>query len=395
MYIDFAFYREGDVYVLNGRTLTSRAWVQIDLNAIANNVRQIKKRLPSKALFMAVVKANAYGHGSVPVASAALEAGADWLGVATVDEGVELREGGIQAPILILGLSHQDFAEDIVKWDLIGTICTEDEAKALSDAGIRYGKVAQAHLKIDTGMGRIGLRSYEVIPFLMQLKEIDLPALNIDGIFTHFATADEEDKSYTLKQVETFQRVITEAHSKGFDFRLHHAANSAAALYLPQTAMGMVRVGISLYGLFPENEFNLIPALQFKTRVAHIKTLPIKESISYGRKYIADEAIKVATLSVGYADGYSRSLSNRGEVILNGSIVPIIGNICMDQCMVKVPNDLPVAVGDEAILIGRQGVAEITANDVANKIGTISYEVVSGISNRVKRVYYNGRRSDL
>lgn len=384
---------------MEGR-LTSRAWVEVDLDSIGKNVREIKKRLPPGVHFMAVVKANAYGHGSVPVAVAALEAGATWLGVATVEEGVELRKAGIKAPILILGLICDEFAEDMVRWDLAATICSEEAARAISAAALRQGKVARAHLKVDTGMGRIGLQRWELLPFLRKMRELSLPALDIEGIFMHFATADEEDRGYALEQFALFQEMLKEARSEGFVFRLRHAANSAATIYLPQTAMDMVRVGISLYGYGcppsrrKDEGVHLIPALQFKARVMQVKTVPPGAGIGYGRTYIASEEMRVATLAVGYGDGYSRSLSNKGEVIIRGRMVPIIGRVCMDQCMVRIPRDLPVARGEEAILIGRQGAVEITADDVAAKMGTISHEVLSMISQRVKRIYYKGRRSD-
>jgi alanine racemase len=367
--------------------------VEVDLDAIAENIKVIKGRLPKGTRCMAVVKADAYGHGSLPVASTAIEAGADWLGVATVDEGIELRRGGLNAPILILGLTDEGSARDIVEWDLSAAICTSREARALAHAARKCGKKAKAHLKVDTGMARIGLRRGEVAPFLQGLKAIPSSLLEIEGIFTHFANADVKDKGFALEQFARFQDIIEIAWAQGFEFPLRHIANSAAALYLPETALDMVRLGISLYGLYPEGRRDrelLTPALKFKTRVAYVKTVPAGESIGYGRTYITSEETRVATLSVGYADGYSRGLSNKGTVIIRERLVPIVGRVCMDQCMVKIPHDMMVEVGDEAILIGKQGSVELTADDIAETLGTISYEVFTAISHRVKRIYYKG-----
>lgn len=362
-------------------------WAEVDLTRIRHNIQVVKEQLKPQTKLMAVVKANGYGHGAVRVAKTALECGVQWIGVAIVEEGMALRQAGITCPILVLGASPVEQAPLVVANGLTATLCTWDEAVALSQAAQAIGTVAQAHVKVDTGMGRLGLLPEEVIPFLVKVRE--LPALRISGLFTHFATADECDRSYFQAQYRTFSRIVEEVKRQGIDIPLIHAANSAAAITAPDSEFDMVRLGAAIYGLQPApllKVLDLKPALSLKARVSYVHRVPEGSGISYGRRYVAARNTKIATIPVGYADGYSRLLSNKAEVLIHGKRFRISGNICMDQFMVDV-GDEPVQLGDEVVLIGRQGEEEVTASELAEIMGTIHYEVVCLLSERVPRVY--------
>lgn len=367
------------------------AWAEIDMEALAHNIKELRRITSPQAKFMAVVKANGYGHGAVQVSQTALANGADCLAVAILNEARHLRAAGIKAPILILGFTPNEQADDLVNLDITQAVYNFEGAEAISKAAVKLGKKAKIHIKADTGMGRIGFKAdSSSVPEI--LKIASLPGIEIEGLFTHFSVADERDKEYTYFQFNKFQNYYDLLNKSGVHIPIRHASNSAALIDLPEMHLDMVRAGISIYGLYPSQEvmkdkIELKPAMSFKARVAYVKTLPAGSSVSYGRRYIAQSEIRVATVPVGYADGYSRLLTNKVHVLINGKRVPAIGTICMDQFMVDVTSLPEVKQGDEVVLIGRQGDQEITADEIAQLIGTISYEIVCGINARVPRVY--------
>ena len=363
-------------------------WAEVDLDAISHNVRAIKQQLSPATALMVVVKANGYGHGAVPMAKAALHHGAQWLGVAIVEEGINLRQAGITAPILILGAPPSWQASLVVESDLRVAVCTWDLARALSVAAQERGVVARVHVKLDTGMGRLGVLPDEALEFITRLKT--LPNLEIEGIFSHFATADDLDTGYACRQFAAFAEVLQSLKRVGISIPIKHIANTAAALSIPETRLSLVRSGIAVYGLpaapnQPE-ALRLIPALELKAAVSYVHRVSRSSGISYGVEYVTDKDTNIVTLPVGYADGYSRLLSGKGEVLLCGRRYPIVGNICMDQCMVDV-GDSDIHIGDEAVLLGRQGSEAISAGELAEKMGTIHYEIICMIGGRVPRVY--------
>lgn len=366
-------------------------WAEINLSAITHNMREIRQVVGTATRIMAVVKADAYGHGAVEVSKAALVGGADWLGVARLAEGVALREAGLDVPILVLGYTPPEQAAEVVRYELSQTVYTGEAASFLAAAAGREGRRARVHLKIDTGMGRIGwLADSPAVPEILSVA--GLPDLEIEGIFTHFATADSRDKSYAREQFERFLVMIEALQRNGLEIPFKHAANSAALLEMPETRLDMVRPGIIIYGLFPSDEvdrtlINLQPAMSLKTRVAYVKHVPAGFKVSYGCTFTTRKPTTIATLPLGYADGYSRLLSAKGEVLIHGQRAPVAGRVCMDQFMVDVGHVPDVEIGDEAVLFGRQGSAEITADEVANWLGTINYEVVCMVSHRVPRVF--------
>jgi alanine racemase len=364
-------------------------WAEIDLSAISHNLQQIKSIVePEGSSVLAVIKDNAYGHGAVEVAHIAEKANVRMFGVATVEEAVQLRQVNIQTPILIFCCILPEQADEVLRYDITQTICDLRTCEILSESAGRLGKKAKVHVKIDTGMGRIGIAYEKAVELVKQI--VQLPNIVIDGIFTHFAVADT-DEAFTKIQIKRFDAVISDLNKTGINISIRHSANSAGILNFSSSYYDMVRPGLALYGLYPcENPYkkvDLKPALSLKTRVAYLKELPAGHSISYGRTYVTDKLTKVATLAVGYGHGYSRKLSNKGEVLIRGKRVRIIGTICMDQCLCDVTHIPNVTIGDEVVLIGKQGEQEITADEVANKIGTISYEVLCGINANVRRIY--------
>lgn len=375
------------------RTFERPVWAEIDLAAIAHNVRELRSKTGPKSKFMAVVKADAYGHGALPVSQVALQYGADYLGVAILEEARQLREAGISAPILILGYTPAEQASDLVKLNITQTIHDFAMAEVISQAAVSLGRTARVHIKVDTGMGRIGFTIADVNTPLEILKLAGLPGIEVEGLFTHFAVAEAQDKEYTYWQYKQFIELDSRLKQQGLHIPLKHAANTAAIVELPDMHLDMVRAGISIYGLNPFDEekhakIDLQPALSLKARIAQVKAVPAGVSISYGRRYITERESLIATIPLGYADGYTRLLSNKTTVLVQGRRVPQIGTICMDQFMVDV-TDLPerIKAGDEVVLIGRQKVGQITADELAGLIGTINYEIVCMISDRVPRVY--------
>jgi len=366
-------------------------WAEIDLGAIANNVREIRRVTKSSAKVLAVVKANGYGHGAVEVSRVALANGAQWLGVARMSEGVALREAGLEAPVLVLSYVPPEQAREVLRYRLSQTVYTHDMARVLAEAAAREGTRAKVHIKVDTGMGRIGwVAGQGVVQEILRLAKT--PHLEIEGIFTHFADADADDKKYTRRQLELFLEITEALRKGGLDIPLKHAANSPALMEMPETHLDLVRAGIIVYGLYPSgrvvhSNLKLRPAMSLKAKVAYVKKVPAGYKVSYGCTYTTVNPTVIATLPLGYADGYPRSLSSKGEVLLSGRRVPVIGRVCMDQIMVDAGLTSEVEMGDEAVLIGRQGDEEITADEIAMKIGTINYEVVCMVSYRVPRIY--------
>ncbi|MCG9967633.1 alanine racemase [Pelotomaculum terephthalicicum JT] len=366
-------------------------WAEIDLDAIANNVREIRRVTKSTAKVLAVVKANGYGHGAVEVSRVALANGASWLGVARISEGVALRKAGLEAPVLVLSYIPPEQAGEVVRHRLSQAVYTREMALVLAEAAARRGTRAKVHIKVDTGMGRIGLMpGPDIVEEILRMAKI--PNLEIEGIFTHFADADAADKHYTNMQLERFLGITEELRRGGLDIPLKHAANSPALMEMPEAHLDMVRAGIIVYGLSPSDRFKqsslkLIPAMSLKAKVAYVKKVPAGFKVSYGCTFTTVQPTVIATLPLGYADGYPRSLSSKGEVLLNGRRSPVIGRVCMDQIMVDAGSASDIKMGDEAVIIGRQGDEEITADETAMKLGTINYEVVCMISLRVPRIY--------
>jgi len=362
-------------------------FAEIDLGAIAHNINEIKKLIPKSTKFMAVVKADGYGHGAVEVSKAAVSAGADYLSVASIKEATELRGGGVSSPILILSESLPDRAKEIIDLGLTQTVYTLRLAEALSKAASSAGKKAKVHLKVDTGMGRIGASASEAEELLEKI--MSLPGIVVEGIFTHFAKADEPGDPYTAQQLSVFKEVIRKIEGKNIFIPLKHAANSAATLYHPDSHLDMVRIGLAMYGLYPNGgrpKVSLKPALSFKTTVAYVKRVPPGTHLSYGSTYKTLKDTTIVTLPVGYADGYSRALSNKGNVLIKGRRYPVAGRVCMDLTLADVGDDA-IGIGEEVVLIGSQGADRIGAEEVASLESTISYEVVCGIGKRVPRVY--------
>lgn len=369
---------------------------EVDLSAIAFNFRQVVERVkPAKV--MAVVKANAYGHGAVPVSKILLENGADYLGVALVEEGIALREAGIRAPILVFGLPLPNTLEQYYQYDLSCTVCAREHVEWISVMSDRMGKKIHCHLKVDTGMGRVGIPFGEAVSFVKRMESDS--NIHLEGLYTHFATSDMEDKSFAHAQLKRFREIIESLEQEGVHIPMKHAANSGAILDMPETFFDMVRPGVMLYGYYPSAEtsesLSLRPAMRLKTRVSFVKKLPKDFSVSYGRTYVSDEETMIATLPIGYADGYNRLFSNRGEVIIRGVRYSVVGRVCMDMTMVNVGPNSSVQVGDEAVLLGAQGEKTIEMTDVCRKLNTIPYEVTCWISERVPRIYVHDEVNDV
>ncbi|WP_054956521.1 alanine racemase [Paenibacillus dakarensis] len=367
---------------------------EINLDHLRANYNSIRNSLPEQMKLLACVKANAYGHGAVEVAREMEELGADYLSVAFLDEALELRKAGIMLPILVLGYTPPEGIEMAWKHDVTVTLFTPEvlEAiRALPEAGEKQLKV---HIKIDSGMGRLGLLPGEnAISFIEEA--FSLPQVFVEGMFTHFARADEEDKSYTLEQYRRFKSVADALRDLGYTLPIIHTGNSAAAIDTPDLSYNMVRLGIAMYGLYPgevnRSAVNLSPVMTLKTQMVYVKKLPPNYGISYGSKYVTEEEEVIGTLPVGYADGYSRMLSGKAEVLIRGRRVPVVGNICMDQCMISLKSFAEEAeqikAGEEVVLIGQQSDSCITADELASMLGTIPYELLCMIAHRVPRVY--------
>ena len=375
-------------------------WNEIDLAAIAHNVRELRRITRPSARMMAVVKADGYGHGAEAVARTALANGADMLAVARVDEGVRLRQAGFDSPILVMGPTFPEFADDIIDNDLIQGVTSLEATCGLAARAVARQTVIPIHLKVDSGMGRLGLlpdcgdpgRDRGLPPVAEVRALAALTGLRLEGIFTHFAAADESDKSFAALQLDIFTHFLDQLSRAGVDSGMRHAANSAGVIDLPPSHLDAVRPGIALYGLYPSravdcHKVDLRPALTLKTRILQVKEVPAGFPVSYGMTWKAPRATRIATVAAGYADGIQRQLSNRGQMLVRGVKVPIAGRVCMDLIMLDVGAVEGVTAGDEAVIIGRQGDAEISADDVADLLGTINYEVVFTNLTRVPRRY--------
>ncbi len=383
-------------------------WAEVDLSAYAHNIKELRRITRSDARLMAVVKADGYGHGAAAVAREALQNGAQFLGVARVNEAVQLRKTGLNAPILIFGYSPPDCAETLIDYDLIQTVYTPAAAAALSEKSRRLGKSINVHLKVDSGMGRLGLvlnaptttSAAIAVPASNPIREAQaiarLAGLEIQGIFTHFATADSADKSYATGQLERFMDFIEQLRRIGIEPPLKHAANSAALIDMPDSHLDLVRPGIATYGLYPSDEVNknnvdLKPVMTLKSRIIHLKKVPAGFNVSYGITYRTPKPTTIATVPVGYADGFNRRLSSRGYMLVHGQRVPVVGRVCMDLTMIDVGALSDVAIEDEVVVFGKQQGEAITADEIAGGLNSINYEVVTAITARVPRVYLRKR----
>ncbi len=368
-------------------------WAEININNLRENFRNIKKLLKEDTKICGVIKANAYGHGSLQVARTLIEEGVDYLAVATLEEAIELRNNKIDKPILCLGyIKEEDFDEALEK-DIEITIYSYEAAERLSEKSVSLKKQSNIHIKLDTGMSRLG--------FQIEDKSVDeieriynLPNVNIVGIYTHFALADEKDKSFTQSQFEKFMYIVKKLEERSIPIPIKHVCNSAGIMDCPQYHLNMVRSGIILYGHYPSDDVKkeilpLKPVMTLKSTISHVKTLPPGRGISYGQKYETSEYTQIATLPIGYADGFTRMLSGKAEVKIENHLVPVVGRICMDQCMIKV-QDINVNVGDEVKIFGEDD--DIKIERFAEALGTINYEMLCMVSRRIPRVYMEGNR---
>jgi alanine racemase len=363
-----------------------RAWIEVDLSAIKYNVQQLKSLLTDSTELMAIVKADAYGHGAIEVSQVAIAAGATWLGVATIPEGIQLRRSGITAPIVVLGATNGiDEIKAIAEYRLQPTICNSQQASIYHDVLGAIAERVSVHLKIDTGMSRLGVDWQEAIAFVRMVKH--LPNLEIISIYSHFATADEGDRSFMQLQSRRFQEVIMALKNEGLSPKIH-ICNTAATLSDQQIHFDMVRTGLGIYGLYPANHLkniiDLRPALTVKARITQIKEIKAGTSVSYGRSFIASQDMKIAIVAIGYADGIPRGLSNRIWVAVNGQKVAQIGTITMDQCAINITDIENIDVGDEVTFLG--GASENFADDWADLLGTISWEILCGFKHRLPRI---------
>ncbi len=374
-------------------------WVEVNLDAIGANVKTFRQHIPATTGIMAVVKADGYGHGAVQVSRESLRSGADSLGVAMLDEAIVLRKAGITAPVLVLGYTPVDAVEQASRWNIELTayhVEWVDQAnRRLHDIGTDMKPIG-IHIKVDTGMGRLGVRSEaDLLALVERLEQSEM--LLWTGIFTHFACADEADTTHVAAQHEKFQSYIQMLKDAGKKLPKVHCCNTAASIAFPQWGYDTIRLGIGLYGLYPSSymkrrgDVQLVPALSLKTRIAHVKTAEEPMTVSYGATYTAEPGEQIATLPIGYADGFSRLLSNRGFALHEGKRAAIVGRVCMDQIMVRI-DSRSAHVGDEVVLYGRQGDEEISLDEVAELIGTINYEIPCMLNYRIPRVYLRDQR---
>lgn len=367
-----------------------RTYVEIDLDAIKHNIRCEREKVGDKVKIMAIIKANAYGHGDIEVAEA-LKDEVDAYGVAIIEEALKLRKAGVTKMILILGHTGKIWYDDLIKNDISQAVYSYEMAKILSEEAMRLGKKAKIHIKVDTGMGRIGFQpvkdNIEVIYAISRL-----PGIEIEGIFTHFARADEKTIEPAREPFRKYITFVEELEKRGVKIPIHHVSNSASIIGFPEANLDMVRSGITTYGLYPSDEVAkdvlvLEPAMQWKSIISYIKTVEPGTSISYGGTFTAKEKMTVATIPVGYADGMKRDLSGKGRVLIHGQYAPILGRICMDQFMVDVSHIKEAAIGDTVTIFGKDGEKNIPVEEIAEKSHSFNYEFVCSITNRVPRKY--------
>ena len=373
-----------------------RVWADVSLDDIKHNYSVIRKLTSPNTKIMAIVKADGYGHGAVQTSRVLSDMGADLFGVSNLDEARQLRHGGITAPILILGYTPYECAPELIEYDIMQTVYTYDAAKKFSDAAEWLGKKLTVHLKIDTGMSRLGMmyqdKKRDAGAIDEAVKIYSLPGLEFNGIFTHFAVADE-DAAFTRRQFDLFMYFCNTLEGKGIDVGLRHCCNSAGLINYPDMHLDIVRPGIILYGLPPDNKlesiepFGLRPAMELKTAISYIKEIDENTPVSYGRIYTAPKKVRLATLPIGYADGFSRIFSNGADVLINGCTASVVGRVCMDQCMVDVSNIEGVDTSCIVTIFGHDGEHFISACKIAEYLGTIGYEVICQIGKRVPRVY--------
>ena len=379
----------------------NRVKAVISLDAVEQNFREMRKNIAEDTKMIAVVKADAYGHGAVPIAHLIENHDYIWgLAAATAEEAVHLRQAGITKPILILGIVFDEYFPELVQYDIRPAVCEYDEAKKLSDEAVLQNKTVHIHIALDTGMTRIG---YADIPeSVEEIKKIaELPNLEIEGMFTHFARADEYDRSPAMVQLERYQDFSKRVEEAGVDIPLHHCSNSAGIIRVPEANLSIVRAGITIYGIYPSSEVErdivkLAPVMELKSHITYVKDVPAGAAISYGGTYVADKKKRVATIPVGYADGYPRQLSNKGWVLIHGKKAPILGRVCMDQFMADVTEIDNVKKGDEVTLLGRDGDEFISIEEMGDLCGRFSYEFACDISPRVPRVYIkDGKEAEV
>ncbi|MBM6994407.1 Alanine racemase [compost metagenome] len=377
---------------------------EIDLDALRSNFEELRRRQPADMKMLACVKANAYGHGAVLVAKELERIGADYLSVAFLDEALELRKAGVKLPILVLGYTPPHGVRAAWEQDITLNVFSMEVLEAIEALHPdEFPHKLKVHIKIDSGMGRVGLLpGEEAVAFIR--KATQAPQVEVEGLFTHYSTADEEDKSYTLEQFRRFQGVVDALREHEIRIPIIHTGNSAIAIDMPELSVQMVRIGIALYGLYPSDEVRrdqvrLTPVLSLKTETVRVKTLPPHSAISYGAKYVTQQEERIATLPIGYADGYSRLLNGKAQVLIRGRRVPVAGVICMDQCMVSLQalaeEAEEIQAGEEVVLIGRQAGEEITAGELASAMGTIHYELICMLAHRVPRVYRRKGEPDV
>ncbi|MGI6360722.1 MAG: alanine racemase [Bacillota bacterium] len=378
---------------MKAHEIKAPARVEVDLAAVAHNIKQIRRRVGPDIIVMGITKANAYGHGAEEIAHTILRHGAQRLGVANLYEGVGLRLAGIGAPVMTMGYILPQEITTAIKYNIIQMVYSYEMAENISRQAVKKKQTATIHIKVDTGMGRIGFLPNQ--HSVGEIKRIfSLPNLFVEGLCSHFSTADEKDKTYSRQQLDCFNKFTKALAAEGLEFPIKHMANSAAILDLPESYYDMVRPGISLYGYYPSTEVKqdqvrLLPALSMKCNIAMVKELPAGSAISYCRNYHCQGSRVIATIPVGYGDGLGRIMSPGGEVLINGQRAPMVGNICMDYTMVDVTDIKHPYVGDEVVLIGRQGLEQITLEEVAAKHNTINYEFICHLSERLPRIYLN------
>ena len=374
---------------------------EIDLSAIDHNIKEIRRITGPDVMILAPVKANAYGHGALRVSRQVIASGASMLGVARINEGIELRKAGILVPVLILGNTPSEFAAELMAHDLTAAVSSRETAEKYAQAARMQKGEIRVHLKIDSGMGRNGLLSDcfrisgkgDGSGVLAEIESIcRLTGLRVEGVFSHFAIADAADKASANRQFEIFSDLLRQMEKAGIEIPIRHIANSAATIDMPHTHLDMVRPGIAVYGLNPSDEIrldriDLKPAMAVKARIAHLKNVGAGFKISYGSTYATPAPTRIAVVPVGYADGYSRRLSSRGRMLVHGQRAPIVGRICMDLTMIDVGHIPGVKPGDEVVILGSQGTEKLSADEIAAELGTINYEIVSTIAHRVPRVY--------
>ena len=366
-------------------------WVEIDLNALRHNLFAIKKWVGPQIKILGIVKADAYGHGDYEVSRVLLNNGVEMLGIAILEEGIQLRDKGIKAPLLILGGIFEEQIDTVIQYGLTPTVYDLKLADVLSKRANYFNKIMKVHVYVDTGMGSIGVKYDKAVEFVKFVK--NMKNLLIEGIYTHCSSSDEKDSAFTNLQIKRFRDVLDALDTIKVCIPLRHMANSGAILDYPEAYFNMVRPGLSLYGLYPSEDVSrdigIKPVMSFKTRIIHIKNMESGDVIGYGRTYRITKPTRVATLPLGYDDGYNRLFSNQGEVIIRGKKASIVGRVCMDQCFVDVTHIKDVSVGDEVVLYGSQAQESIPIESIAKQLNTIPYEVTCSISKRVPRIYTN------